>query len=140
MWYSQGELTNDVNISRECDADAKTVREYDQVLCATLLGRMVEPFSKRQERQPIIKAAILYLFDVSVAGSITRRTIAEERGEPFGKAFEHDVRFWRTKYGQDVDFIPGPGEVAIEVKGASRVDDRDLRSLQVFIAEIDIRQ
>jgi len=34
--------------------------------------------------------------------------------------------------GAEVDFVLGPGEVAIEVKGTSRVDDRDLRSLALF--------
>ena len=42
------------------------------------------------------------------------------------------VHFWRTKGGAEVDFVLGSGEVAIEVKGTSRVDDRDLRSLRAF--------
>jgi hypothetical protein len=31
--------------------------------------------------------------------------------------------------GAEVDFVLGQGEVAIEVKGTARVDDRDLRPL-----------
>src|SRR5512136_1304432 len=91
MSYSHGELTNYANIARECGVDAKTVKEYYQILCDTLLGRMVSPYKKRQERQVILKAAKFYLFDVGVAGAITKRHIAEERGEPFGKAFEHFI-------------------------------------------------
>jgi hypothetical protein len=34
-----------------------------------------------------------------------------------------------------VDFILGAGEVAIEVKGSSRVDDSALRGLRAFIDE-----
>jgi hypothetical protein len=34
-----------------------------------------------------------------------------------------------------VDFILGPGEVAIEVKGAKRVDNGELRPLAAFVAE-----
>ncbi len=152
MGYSHGELTNFANIARECGADAKTVKEYYTILCDTLLGRLVDPYKKRQERQVITKAAKFYLFDVGVAGAITRRSIAEERGEQFGKAFEHflfmelaahasysgleyDIHFWRTKSGLEVDFILGAGEIAIEVKGASRVDDRDLRPLRAFAME-----
>jgi hypothetical protein len=33
----------------------------------------------------------------------------------------------------EVDFILGGGEVAIEVKGASRIDNRDLRPLRTFM-------
>jgi predicted AAA+ superfamily ATPase len=152
MGYSHGELTNFANIARECGADAKTVKEYYQILCDTLLGRMVGPYKKRQERQIIVKAAKFYLFDVGVAGAIVKRSIAEERGEHFGRAFEHfilmelaahssyseleyDIQFWRTKTGLEVDFILGRGEVAIEAKGSSRVDDRELRSLRSFVLE-----
>jgi predicted AAA+ superfamily ATPase len=152
MGFSHGELTNYANIARECGVDAKTVKEYYQILCDTLLGRLVPPYKKRQERQVIVKAPKFYLFDVGVAGVLTKRHIAEERGELFGKAFEHfvfmeltahasyseldyPISFWRTKSGLEVDFILGGGEVAIEVKGSSRVEDRDLRPLAAFLEE-----
>jgi len=150
--YSHGELTNFSNIARDCGVDAKTVKEYYQILIDTLLGRMVEPFKRRQSRQIIIKAPKFYLFDVGLAGVITKRHISEERGELFGRAFEHfvfteivahssyreldyGINFWRTKSGLEVDFILGGGEIAIEVKGQSRVDNRDLRPLTEFMNE-----
>jgi len=152
MGYSHGELTNYANIARECGVDAKTVKEYYQILIDTLLGVLIEPFKRRQERQVITKAGKFYLFDVGVAGAITRRDIPEERGEQFGKAFEHfilmeimahrsytelgyEVNFWRTKAGQEVDFILGRGQVALEVKGSSRIDNAGLRHLKAFIQE-----
>jgi len=157
MGYSHGELTNYANIARDCGVDAKTVKEYYRILVDTLLGRMVEPFKKRPERQVIGKASKFYLFDVGVAGALTKRHLEEEKGEPFGKALEHfifmelaaqssyhdlhyDIHFWRTKSGQEVDFVLGGGEVAIEVKGSSRVDNRELRSLNVFIEKYAPRQ
>ena len=152
MGYTHGELTNYANIARDCGVDAKTVKEYYQILVDTLLGTRIEPYKRRQERQVITKASKFYLFDVGVAGAITRRHIAEERGEQFGKAFEHfvlmevlahrayqeldyDVNFWRTKSGMEVDFVLGKGEVVIEVKGASRVDNAGLRALKAFTQE-----
>lgn len=150
--YSHGELTNFANIARDCGVDSKTVKGYYQILVDTLMGTMLEPFKHRQGRQVIQKAGKFYLFDVGVAGALTRRRIDQERGELFGKAFEHfilmeilafrsyreldfDVNFWRTKSGVEVDFILGRGEVAIEVKGSSRIDPSDLRPLKVFIEE-----
>lgn len=150
--YSHGELTNFANIARDCGVDSKTVKEYYQILVDTLMGIMIEPFKRRQSRQVIQKAAKFYLFDVGVAGALTRRRIDQERGELFGKAFEHfilmeilayrsyreldfDVNFWRTKSGMEVDFVLGRGEVAIEVKGSSRIDPSDLQPLKVFIEE-----
>jgi predicted AAA+ superfamily ATPase len=152
MGFSHGELTNFANIARDCGVDAKTVKEYYQILVDTLLGTMIEPYKKRQERQVITKAGKFYLFDVGVAGAITKRHIPEERGEQFGKALEHfilmeilahrtyreldyDVNFWRAKSGLEVDFVLGRGEVALEVKGASRIDNPDLRPLKAFMQE-----
>jgi predicted AAA+ superfamily ATPase len=152
MGYSHGELTNYANIARDCGVDAKTVKEYYQILIDTLLGAMIEPFKRRQERQVITKAGKFYLFDVGVAGAITQRHIPQERGEQFGKALEHfilmeilahrayrglgyDVNFWRAKSGLEVDFVLGRGEVALEVKGASRIENADLRPLKAFTEE-----
>jgi len=157
MGYSHGELTNYSNIARECGVDSKTIKEYYQILVDTLLGRMVAPFKKRQDRQVISRAPKFYLFDVGVAGAITKRHIAEEKGELFGKAFEHfvlmelyaynsyneldfDINFWRTKSGLEVDFILAGGEVAIEVKGTSRVDKKDLRALNTFMDQYSPRK
>ncbi len=157
MGYSHGELTNYSNIARECGVDSKTVKEYYQILVDTLLGTMVEPFKRRQNRQVITRAAKFYLFDVGVAGAITKRHLEEEKGELFGKAFGHfifmeiaahnsyneldyEINFWRTKSGLEVDFVLGRGEVAIEVKGATRVEKRDLRPLNAFIEEYSPRK
>ena len=152
MGFSHGELTNYASIARECGVDAKTVKEYYQILVDTLLGNMIEPYKKRQERQVIIKAGKFYLFDVGVAGIIIKRRLEEERGEQFGRALEHfilmeimahrsyreidySVNFWRTKSGLEVDFILGSGEIAIEVKGAHRVDSAGMRPLKTFMQE-----
>jgi len=157
MAYSHGELTNYSNIARDCGVDSKTVKEYYQILVDTLLGTMVEPFKRKQSRQVITRAAKFYLFDVGVAGAITKRHIEEERGELFGKAFEHfifmeiaaynsynevdyEINFWRTKSGLEIDFVLGGGEVAIEVKGASRIEKRDLLPMNAFVEEYSPRK
>jgi predicted AAA+ superfamily ATPase len=150
--YAHGELTNFSNIARDCGVDAKTIREYYQILVDTLLGRMVEPFKKRQSRQIITKTPKFYLFDVGVAGSLVKRRMLEERGKAFGRAFGHfmfmeivahasykgldyPIAYWRTKSGLEVDFILGDGEVAVEVKGQRRIENRDLRPLAAFMEE-----
>lgn len=152
MGYSHGGLLNYANIARDCGVDAKTVREYYQILVDTLLGAIVEPFRRRQDRQVITRAGKFYLFDVGVAGAIIRRRLEIARGEHFGHAFEHfifnevnayrsysrkdfAINFWRTKSGQEVDFVLDGGAVAIEVKGAARLNPGDLRSLAAFTTE-----
>ena len=152
LGYSHGELTNFSNIARECGVSSKTAKEYYQILVDTLLGNMVAPFKTPQSRQVILRASKFYLFDVGVAGILEKRHLQDAQGAMFGKAFEHfifcelrahasysalhyDVHFWRTKSGLEVDFVLGNGEVAIEIKGTSRVEDKALRPLRVFIDE-----
>lgn len=156
MAYSHGELTNYSNIARECGVDSKTVREYYQILVDTLMGRFVEPYARKPSRQIILRTPKFYLFDVGVAGRVTNRILTEERGESFGRAFEHyilmeimahssykelhyGIHFWRTKSGLEVDFILGDGEVAIEVKGSQRVERRDLHGIQAFVRDYSPR-
>jgi uncharacterized protein len=150
--YSHGELVNYSNIARDCGVDSKTVREYYQILVDTLMGKLIEPFKKRQTRQVISKSPKFYLFDVGVAGAITKRNISEEKGELFGKAFEHfilmeiiaynsyheagfDINFLRTKSGLEIDFILGNGAIAIEVKGTNRVEKKETYPLSVFLKD-----
>ena len=157
MGYSHGELTNFSNIARDCGVDSKTVKEYYHILEDTLLGTMIAPFKRRQSRQVISQAPKFYLFDVGVAGALTNRHLTQERGELFGKAFEHfifmeirahrslrelnyAINFWRTKSGLEADFVLGDGQVAIEVKGTNRVERNDLRPLMAFRDENAPRQ
>lgn len=53
---------------------------------------------------------------------------------------DYEIRFWRTKSGLEVDFVLGDGEVAIEVKGSNRVDNRVHRPLRAFIEEYQPRR
>lgn len=150
--FSHGEMVNYANIARDCGIDAKTVKEYYQILVDTLLGAMVEPFARKQGRQVITKTPKFYLFDVGVANAVCGRTIAQDRGAEFGKAFEHfifmelnayrsysekqfRINYWRTKTGAEVDFVLGEGELAIEVKSGGHVDAGELSSLRAFIEE-----
>lgn len=157
LGYSHGEMTNYANIARECGIDAKTVKEYYQILIDTLLGYFVLPYKKNQNRQVITKTPKFYLFDVGIAGYLTKRHLTELKGEQFGRAFEHlifleinayrslndldfPINYWRTKTGIEVDFILGDAETAIEVKGKNRIDNKDLRGLKTFAEEYKSKQ
>ncbi|MFH1847444.1 MAG: AAA family ATPase [Candidatus Omnitrophota bacterium] len=157
LGYSHGELTNYSNIARDCGIDSKTVKEYYQILVDTLLAFRIDPFKRKQSRQVITKAPKYYLFDVGVAGYLTKRSLKEARGAEFGKAFEHfilmemmayrsykekafNINFWRTKAGCEVDFILGDAEIAIEIKGSSRVDKNDLTGLSSYMDEYKTRR
>lgn len=147
-----GQLTNYANVARECGVDAKTVKEYYQILEDTLLGTLVLPFARKARRQIVRATPKFYLFDVGVASHLARRTISELRGAEAGQAFEHfilmellayrayrapraAVQYWRTKSGHEVDFVLGSGAVAVETKIAARPAGRDLAGLRAFVEE-----
>ena len=158
LGFCHGELINHSNIARDCGVSSKTVKEYFQILVDTLLGVLVEPFSRRRSRAVITKAPRFYLFDVGVAGRLMGRRIERAAGPDFGRALEHfilmeilayrayrehdfPVRFWRTKSGQECDFVLGrDGGVAIEVKGSANVGSRELRGLRAYMEEHQPRE
>jgi predicted AAA+ superfamily ATPase len=150
--YSHGEMVNFLNISRDCGVDAKTVKAYYQILVDTMLGVFIDPFTKKSGRQIILSTPKFYLFDVGVASHLLKREIFEERGDAFGRAFEHfilmellayrtysekdfKISYWRTKNGIEVDFILDDGKIAIEVKGGRHLGSSSLSPLKVFAEE-----
>ncbi len=156
--FSHGELLNSSNVARDCGVDSKTVREYFQILVDTLVGSLLEPFSRRRSREVITRAPKFYLFDVGVAGHLMGRRVERPAGPEFGRALEHLVlmellayrsyrevelplRFWRTKSGLECDFVLGrEGNIAIEVKGSTRLRPSDLRGIRAYVDEHSPRQ
>ena len=53
---------------------------------------------------------------------------------------ELDLYFWRTSTGYEVDFILGAMEIAIEVKGSTRVHKTDLKGLKALREEHVVRR
>ena len=153
LGFCHGQVLNFSSVARDCGVDAKTVREYFQILVDTLLGVFVEPFSRRRSRAVLVRAPKFYLFDVGVAGHLSGRRLARAAGPAFGQALEHyvlmellafrsyreqdvPIRYWRTKSGLEVDFVVGrEAEVAIEVKGTSRVRPDDTKGIRAFCEE-----
>jgi len=151
---TSSELINYTNVARESGVSAKVVRSYFDILEDTWLGFRVPPW-RRSRRRRLIETEKFYLFDVGVANHLARR--APRLGSPeFGKAFEHyvlmelkgyqayrrpelEIAFWRTAAGQEVDFVLGEMEVAVEVKAGKRVHDGDLRGLRTLAEESRVR-
>jgi predicted AAA+ superfamily ATPase len=151
---TSGELLNYTNVAREAGVSAKVVRSYFQILEDTLLGLRVASWRKSKTRR-MIETEKFYLFDVGVANYLSRRTPHEGTPE-FGKAFEHyilmelkayqayrnpemDIRYWRTSTGMEVDFILGEMDVALEIKGARRVHEGDLKGLTALLTDHKVK-
>ena len=148
--FSCGELVNHASIARDVGVDAKTVREYFQILVDTLIGSLVAPFHSRRGRQTLSAIPRFYLCDVGLSNHLARRSVIALKGAEAGRAFEGfvfmelraylsyrgkpgELNYWRTKTGLEVDFVwPRERPVAIEAKISDRVDPHDLRGLKAF--------
>jgi predicted AAA+ superfamily ATPase len=152
---TSSELLNYTNVARETGVSTKVVRTYFEILEDTWLGFRLPPWRRSRQRR-LIETEKFYLFDVGVAGFLARREPRLGSAE-FGKAFEHyvlmelkayqayrkpelELAFWRTASGQEVDFVLGEMDVAVEVKGSRRVHDGDLRGLRTLAEEGRVRR
>ncbi|OQW97066.1 MAG: hypothetical protein BWK74_07125, partial [Desulfobacteraceae bacterium A6] len=152
---TSSELINYVNIARETGVSHKVVRTYFDILEDTYLGFRIPPWKKSRKRRMIITEKF-YLFDVGVANYLARHR--PKIGSPeFGKAFEHyilmelkayqayrnpdwPISFWRTSTGREVDFIMGDKELAMEIKGSSRIHEGDIGSLQALLEDGPVKK
>jgi predicted AAA+ superfamily ATPase len=147
---TSSELLNYTNVARETGVSQKVVRSYFDILEDTYLGFRIPPWTKSKTRRMIL-AEKFYLFDVGVANYLARRQPRLGSAE-FGKSFEHyvlmelrayqayrnpelPITFWRTSAGQEVDFLVGDRELALEIKGSARVHEGDLRSLLALLED-----
>jgi uncharacterized protein len=152
---TSSELVNYVNIGRETGVSHKVVRTYFDILEDTYLGFRIPPWKKSRNRR-LISTEKFYLFDIGVANYLSRRQ--PKVGSPeFGKAFEHyilmelkayqayrspdwPITFWRTSTGREVDFLLGDKDLAIEIKGSSRVHEGDIGGLQALLEDGPVKK
>lgn len=139
-----GKLLNFTGIASDTGVTPATIREYYHILEDTLLGRMVQPWTKTVKRKAI-STAKFYFFDVGVRHYLAQISTVELGTDTFGQAFEQfifqelraylgytpkhaELTFWRSKHGQEVGFLIGD-YLAIEVKASQSVSLRDCKGL-----------
>jgi predicted AAA+ superfamily ATPase len=152
---TNGEILNYSNVAREVGVAAKVVREYFQILEDTLLGFRIQPWSRSKTRR-LVETEKFYFFDVGVSNFLARRNPKSKTPE-FGKSFEHlilmellaykaylskdlEIRFWRTAHKNEVDFIVGDKELALEVKSSERIHPVDAKWLKVLTEDGPIKK
>lgn len=153
--FSNGEIVNYSNIASDCGVSSTTVKEYFNILVESLIGYWLPSFQKRPKRR-IVSAPKFYFFDLGVSNYLLKRKNIEQGSELYGYAFEHfifmelqvhrhysglnyPITYWRTTTGNEVDFILGDHEVAIEIKSTNLVQSKHLKGLKYFAEEYKTR-
>ncbi|MBN1961328.1 MAG: ATP-binding protein [Deltaproteobacteria bacterium] len=153
--YINGEQVNFTKIGNDAQIPSRTIKDYFSVLEDTLLAYILPAYQKTRKRKPVATAKF-YLFDVGVANALQGRKQLLKNSTEYGKALEHlvccDLRayldysrcdlslcYWRSQSKHEVDFIIGDA-FAIEVKGTTRVANKDLRGLKALAEEIPLKR
>lgn len=151
--FSHGSLLNVSNVARECEIERKVVESYIGILEDLLLAYRVSVFSKKS-RRAIAAHPKFYYFDAGlyrslrpsgpldnpevIAGAALEGVVAQHLTAWIAyRGGKDTLSFWRTKSGDEVDFVVYGGDVfwAIEVKNTGKVRDGDLSALRRFIAD-----
>lgn len=150
MALSNGEVLNHTKIGNDCQVAPSTVTEYVRILEDTLLGSLLLPCTASRQRKAT-RTAKFYFFDTGIARTLADIERLERNSNLYGKSFEHfifmelraylsytrqrhQLMFWRTRHGYEVDFVVGK-ELAVEVKASNTVNRRDLKGLRAFAQE-----
>lgn len=148
---SDTELVSFSTFGRDCGVSPNTVQDYYQILCDTLVGTFLAPFSKKTKRR-VSRAPKFYFHDVGIVNHLAKRGMIQEGTLYFGKAFENwvfhelnsyshysrkyfDLSYWQTGKVGEVDFILDGARIGIEAKGTDRVTQDHLKGLRSLAAE-----
>jgi predicted AAA+ superfamily ATPase len=148
--FSQAAVLNVSEVARECQVSRKTVEGYLEILDDILLSFRLPVFTRRAQRH-LISHPKFFWFDAGVFHALRPAGPLDRPEEIAGAALEglvaqqlrawndysggdFSLSFWRTKTGNEVDFvIYGKGGFwAIEVKNGVAVRPADLRGLKAF--------
>ena len=148
--FSHGAVLNISEVARDCQVERKTVEGYISILEDLLLAFRVPVFTKRAKRHLSFHPKFYY-FDVGVFRSVRPAGPIDSPQEIDGAALEGlvaqhlrawnfyrgascNLYFWRTKSGNEVDFVVYGKDsfCAIEVKNTARIQSKMLKGLVAF--------
>lgn len=151
MAFSHGCGLNLSNVARETHVKRSTADSYCEILEDLLLSFRIPIFTKRAKRE-LAGHPKFYYFDTGVFRALRRRGPFDRAEEIQGQALEglvaqhfrawnsygdneHEISYWRTRWGLEVDFVVyGPSGIwAVEVKSSDRVRPEDLKGLNAFL-------
>lgn len=150
MALSSGKILNMAKVANDAQVAVSTVSGHVEILEDTLLGAVLPPWTASQKRKAT-RTAKFYFFDTGVARVLSGLPSIERNSSFYGNSFEQfiwmelraylsytrtklELTYWRSQQGQEVDFLVGE-ELAIEVKAARVVTNRDFKGLQALAEE-----
>lgn len=148
---SDSEQINFASFARELGVSSHTSKEYFNILTDTLVAWYLPLYRHRPKRKAAASTKF-YFADIGVVNLLAKRHTIEPGSELFGKAFEnwvahelrtynqyrdqfHELSYWLSENGEEVDFLVGDYLCGIEAKGVSRLRDEHFRGLKALARE-----
>ncbi len=150
--FSHGQLVEYKNIASDSGVDAKTVKEYFEILKDTYIASFLQPLHRKKDRKTISATSKFYFFDPGIANFLSKTKLQQLKGPQAGISFEgyifhelqtyrayaeknFEMHFWRTTAGHEVDFVLNEDEVYIETKISNNIKLSDLKGLQTLLGQ-----
>ncbi len=146
-----GNLINDASIGREVGLNAVTTRNYRGILNGTFVTNILSPWYRNITKR-LVKSKKIFFHDTMLLCHLLGETpedLVKNNPTRFGHVLENFVlselhknnfatggkiaiSFYRTNDGREVDFVLEKQSklVAIEVKHAERITDKDLAGIK----------
>lgn len=156
--FSQGSTVNFTEIAREVGVDRQVVKNYFMILHDLLLSHSLPAFTKKAKRR-LVTSDKFYYFDAGVYQQVRPKGILDAPSEIGGIALEtlfyqsilaiidykkltHQLYYWRTIGGVEVDFIAyGKNNlIAFEIKHTKTITSKMLRGLRHFKEDYPMAQ
>ncbi|PCJ24720.1 MAG: hypothetical protein COA94_07110 [Rickettsiales bacterium] len=150
-----GNLINDASIGREIGLNVVTTRNYRALLNGTFVTNTLSPWYRNITKR-LVKSDKIFFHDTMLLCYLLQSTpeeLVKNQPSRFGHVLENfvlselckanfasgekvNISFYRTNDGREVDFILEKQNklVAIEVKHAENINDKDLAGIKEFQA------
>jgi predicted AAA+ superfamily ATPase len=153
--HLNGAQVNYTKVGNDAQVPPRTVKDYFTLFQDTLIAHLLPCFQGTRKRKAVATDKV-YFFDLGVARNLSRSGFIAERSKSFGDSLEHliflellaykdylikdfQLYYWRSRSQLEIDFLLND-EIAIEVKGTSRVDKSDLKGLNALNEEIPLKR
>lgn len=139
-------------IAKLCEAPARTVREYFELLKEMHLGYEIQCTTSRKGA----KRSKFYFFDIGVANALRNDFNIEQDFEKSEAALKHlilsellayknyrkpetKIEFWCDYQGNEIDFLIND-EIALEIRGTNSVNSQHSRRLKKFTNKFSVKK
>lgn len=153
--FLNGKQINYTKVGNDAQVPPRTVKDYFSVFQDTLIAHLLPPFQLTQKRKAV-STEKFYFFDLGVARNLSRTGTIQDRSQAFGDALEHlvflellayrdyhqldfEIQYWRSRSQLEVDFVIND-EIAIEVKGTSRISKPDMKGILALKEEVLLKR